>query len=231
MGSNGMVTSAHNLASVAGLNVLMEGGNAFDAAVATAATLGVVEPHMSGIGGVGVALAYVARERRIRVLNFSGRAPLAADPSRFTEENKETGVLAPLVPGNVAGWLTLHDRYGSLDRERLFRPAIAYAYNGFPVTSLTSFVISESAPRLRLFPASASTFLGRGGRAPTPGSVLRMPDLASSLRLIADGGQEAFYRGELAQRIVTGIQTAGGLMTEEDLSGYEAEWQDPISVT
>ena len=231
MGANGMVTSAHPLASLAGLHVLLDGGNAFDAAVATAATLGVVEPHMSGIGGIGVALAYVARERRVRALNFSGRAPRAAEPSRFTEETKETGVLAPLVPGNVAGWLALHERYGSLDSERLFRPAIDYADNGFPVSSLNSFVIGESVSRLRLFPESAAAVLGRGDRASAPGSLLEMPRLAASLRMIAAGGQDAFYRGELAARIVSGSEAVGGLFAADDLAGYQAEWQDPIGVS
>ena len=231
LGVNGMVASAHPLASAAGLHVLREGGNAFDAAVAIGATLGVVEPHMSGVGGIGVALAYVAGEGQVRALDFSGRAPRAVEPSRFAEETKETGVLAPLVPGNPAGWLALHERYGSLDRERLFRPAISYAENGFPVTSLTSFVIGESAARLRRFPASASILLDAGTRPPAAGSVLKMPSLAGSLRLIAEGGHEAFYRGELAERIVKGSQEAGGLFSDEDLAGYRAEWQDPISVT
>ena len=182
------------LPPLSGLHVLLDGGNAFDAAIATAVTLSVVEPHMSGVGGIGVALAHVAREGRVRALNFSGRAPGAAEPSRFTEETKETGILAPLVPGSVAGWLTLHERYGTLDRDRLFRPATDYAENGFPVTSLTSYVINESAASLRRFPASAATLLGAGGRAPAPGSLLKMPELASSLRSIAKGGREEFYR-------------------------------------
>ena len=121
---------------------------------------------MSGVGGIGVALAYVAGEGQVRALDFSGRAPGAAEPSRFTNETKETGVLAPLVPGNPAGWLALHQRYGSLDRGRLFRPAIDYAENGFPVTPLTSYIISESAARLRRFPTSASILLGAGSRLP-----------------------------------------------------------------
>ena len=244
MGINGMVASAHYLASAAGLHVLQEGGNAFDAAVATGSTLGVVEPHMSGVGGIGVALAYVAAEGQVRALDFSGRAPQAAQWSRFNEKTKEkwteaehgrvdygAGVLSPLVPGNPAGWLALHERYGSLDLERLFRPAIDYADNGFPVTSLTSFVIGESASRLREFPASASILLGTGDRPPAAGSVLKMPALAGSLRLIAEGGHEAFYRGGLAERIVKGSQEAGGILSDEDLAAYEAEWQDPVSVT
>ena len=231
MATNGMVASAYPLATVAGLDVLRDGGNAFDAAVAVGSTLSVVEPHMSGVGGVGVALAYVAAEGRVRALNFSGRVPMAAEPSIYTDEAKETGALAPLVPGNVAGWLALHSRYGSLERERLFEPAIGYAENGFPVSALTSFVIDESAPRVKQFPTSASILLDQDGRAPGTGALLKMPQLAESLRVIAAGGHEAFYQGELAGRIIEGVRSAGGIFAAEDLASYVAEWQDPISVS
>ena len=228
MGVNGMVASAHPLASLAGVGVLMEGGNAFDAAVATAASLNVVEPYMSGMGGIGVALAHVAREGRIRALNFSGRAPKAAEPDRFTDDSKEFSTLASLVPGNVAGWLTLHETYGSLDRERLFRPAIDYADNGFPITHLNSTFIAHQAGLLGRYPHSARILLNRG--TPPPGARLKMPQLADSLRQVAAGGLETFYRGELGQRIVEGNRDLGGLFTEDDLAEYRAEWQDPISV-
>ena len=236
MGVNGMVASGHPLASMVGLRVLTEGGNAFDAAVAVAATLNVVEPMMSGVGGIGVALAYVGRERRVRALDFSGRSPKAADPSRFTEESKETGLLSALVPGDVAGWLTLHDAYGSIDLERLFQPAISYAEDGFPVTPISSRLVSRSfaglvggEARLARFPTSASIIL-REGRAPTPGSRLRMPQLADSLRKIARGGQDAFYRGELAHRIVKAGKELGSILTEDDFAEYRAEWKDPIHI-
>jgi gamma-glutamyltranspeptidase/glutathione hydrolase len=209
--------------------MLMQGGNAFDAAVATAATLNVTEPYMSGVGGIGLALAYIARENRVRALNFSGRAPRAAEPSRFTPEAKEVGILSALVPGNVAGWLTLHEAYGALDRERLFEPAIGYAEKGVPVTYLNSRMMAGNAPRLARFP-SASIILDGNGRAPRPGSRLKMPKLAVSLRKIAEGGKEAFYRGELAERIVKGNQQMGGLFTFDDLATYDAQWQEPISI-
>ena len=228
MGVNGMVSSAHPLASLAGVQVLSEGGNAFDAAVAVAASLNVVEPYMSGMGGIGVALAHVGREGRIRALNFSGRAPRAAEPDRFTDDSKEYSSLASLVPGNVAGWLTLHETYGSLERERLFRPAIEYAENGFPITHLNSTFMAHQAPLLGRYPHSAGIFLNGG--APAPGARLRMPQLAGSLRQVAQGGMETFYRGELAHRIVEGNQALGGLFSEEDLAEYRAEWQEPISV-
>ena len=229
MGVNGMVASAHPLASQSGLRMLMQGGNAFDAAVATAATLNVVEPYMSGVGGIGLALAYVAKENRVRALNFSGRAPQAAEPSRFTEDTKRTGILAPLVPGNVAGWLTLHETYGLLERERLFEPAVGYAEGGFPITNLNSSMMAGSAHRLAKF-HSASIILDGSGRSPKAGSRLKMPLLAESLKAIAKGGQETYYRGELASRIVKGNQDLGGLFTTDDLATYEAVWQDPISV-
>ena len=228
-GVNGMVASAHPLASLAGLRLLMAGGNAFDAAVATAATLNVVEPYMSGVGGIGLALVYLAKENRVRALNFSGRAPKAAEPSRFTEETKETGVLAPLVPGNVAGWLTLHETYGLLDRERIFQPAIDYAEYGFPVTQLNSRMMAQSTPRLSRFP-SASIILDSSGQPPKPGTRLKMPQLAESLRTISQHGKETFYRGELAQSIVKGNQEMGGLFTQDDLAKYEAQWQEPLCI-
>ena len=228
MGVNGMVASAHPLASLAGIGVLQDGGNAFDAAVATAASLNVVEPYMSGMGGIGVALAHIAREGRIRALNFSGRAPKAAEPDRFTDDSKEHSILASLVPGNVAGWLTLHETYGSLDRERLFRPAIDYAENGFPITHLNRTFISNQAGLLGRYPHSEGIFLNGG--APHAGTRLKTPQLADSLRRVAAGGLETFYRGELCNRIAKGNRELGGLFTEDDLAEYRAEWQDPISI-
>ena len=230
MGVEGMVSSAHPLASMAGVGVLRDGGNAFDAAVATAASLNVVEPYMSGVGGIGLALVYVAAEGRVRALNFSGRAPKAAEPSRFTTETKETGVLSSLVPGNVAGWLMLHDTYGSLDRERLFQPAIDYAENGFPITHLNSQIMTQAASRLQKYPSSASIILDDAGRAPRPGSRLKMPQLADTLRKIVKHGRDVFYGGELAHDIVEGSRQLGGLFTEEDFAEYTAVWESPISI-
>ena len=230
MGVNGMVSAAHPLASTAGLRVLMDGGNAFDAAVATAAVLNVVEPYMSGMGGIGVGLAYVADEGRVRALDFSGCAPLAARPALYSEDTMETGILAAMVPGNVAGWLTFHETYGRLDRQRLFEPAIDYAENGFPITYLNSAKIADAADRLRQFPSSAAIMLDGAGHAPPPGTRLRMTQLAESLRAVAAGGREAFYRGDLARRVVQASSGMGGIYSPEDFSRYEARWVEPISV-
>lgn len=230
MGSNGMVASAHLLASQAGLQILVNGGNAFDAAVATASTLNVVEPYMSGVGGIGLALAYIASEGRVRALNFSGRAPIAAEPEVFTDDTKDSGILASMVPGNVAGWLTLHEAYGTKDRDELFASAIGYAEEGFPVTYINNVIMTESSNVLKKFPGSASIILDDKGRAPVPGTRLKMPQLAATLREIADGGIGTFYQGELGRRIVDGAHELGGLYTYEDFENYRCEWQEPIKI-
>ena len=230
MGVNGLVSSGSMLASDAGLQVLKDGGNAIDAAVATAATLNVVEPYMSGVGGTGLALVYVAKEDRVRALNFSGRAPQATQPSRFTEKTKERGILSSLVPGNVAGWLTLHEEYGTLDRERLFQSAIQYAESGFPFTFQNSYVTGYYADRLRPYPTSAAIMLDNAMRAPKPGTRLTMPQLAKSLRKIAMHGKEVFYTGELAECIVQANQSMGGLFTMADFTEFTIEWQTLLTI-
>jgi gamma-glutamyltranspeptidase/glutathione hydrolase len=209
--------------------MLMAGGNAFDAAVATASTLNVAEPYMSGAGGIGLALVYVASEDRVRALNFSGRAPMSADPEKISAADKERGPISAMIPGNVAGWLTLHEAYGKLEREQVFAPAIGYAESGISVTHLNARQMSANADRLSPYP-SGKIILGDHGRAPNAGARLKMPQLAESFRRIVEGGMEEFYRGDLARSIVEGNHALGGLFTEEDLATYEARWQDPISV-
>ena len=227
MGQNGMVVSAHPLASQAGLRILQEGGNAMDAAVAAASTLNVVEPYMSGVGGLGVLLCYVVRENRLRVLNFSGRAPYAATPDRFTLETREVGSRASLVPGNVAGWMTLLETYGSMARGRVLAPAITYAEQGFPLTYNNYHYLHSHQPLLARFPTTASVFLPHG-QAPRAGTLLVQSALAQTLRTIAEGGREAFYRGSLAQAIVAFLDTQDGLLTRDDFADYEAVWEEPI---
>ena len=228
VGVNGMAASAHPLASLSGVRIMAQGGNAFDAAVAIASTLNVCEPYMSGAAGVGVALAYVAAEDRVRALNFSGRMPQAADPDEYSEADKDVGVKSALVPGNCAGWLTLHETYGRLDREPLFEPAIGYAENGTAITAFNANSIGNSAARLSQFP-SAGIFI-KNGAGPRAGHRQKQPQLAESLRSIASGGKDEFYRGALGKRIVDGLRDLGGQMTEEDLATYDAEWHEPISI-
>ena len=228
VGVNGMVASAHPLASLAGVRAMADGGSAFDAAVAVGSTLNVCEPYMSGAAGVGVALAYVAAEDRVRALDFSGRMPLAADPEEYAEADKDIGIKSALVPGNAAGWLTLHETYGKLERERLFETAIGYAENGAPITRFNAKSIANSVPRLARFP-SAGIFVKNGG-GPREGERVRQPQLARSLRALAQGGKDEFYRGALAKRLVDGARELGGQFTEDDFANYDAEWREPISV-
>ena len=229
VGVNGMATSAHPLATLAGVRMMMAGGNAFDAAVAVASTLNVCEPFMSGAGGVGLALTYVAAEDRVRALNFSGRMPAAADPEEYEAADKDIGIKSALVPGNVAGWITLHETYGRLDRQQIFEPAIGYAQNGTAITHFNAKSIGNSVPRLAQFP-SKGIFVKNGG-GPRPGQRVKQPQLAESLRAIARGGKDEFYRGELAARLVKGARELGGQFTEEDFATYEAEWCEPIGIS
>ena len=229
VGVNGMAASAHPLASLAGVRMMMDGGNAFDAAAAIGAALNVCEPFMSGAAGVGVALAYAAAEDRVRALDFSGRMPMAADPDEYAEADKNIGIKSALVPGNAAGWITLHETYGRLERERLFAPAIGYAENGIPITRFGAKSIGNSVARLSQFP-SAGIFV-KNGAGPREGERVRQPQLAESLRAIARGGKDEFYRGALAKRLIDGARELGGQFTEDDFASYDAEWREPIGIT
>ena len=231
MGTDGMVSAGNMLATMAGVRMRADGGKAFDAAGAVGATLGVVEPYHSGPGGVGTALVRLAGESFSRALDFSGRTSSSADPERQSPNTRDLGVLAPLVPGNVAGWLELHRKHGSLELERVFAPAIDYAENGYPTTYQNSSVIDEFADRLRPYPSSVEALLEEVSlRASAPGTRRRWPLMAASLKMIAQQGGDVFYTGELAERIVADVQEQGGILTVDDFAQYEVEWQDALSV-
>ena len=228
-GTRGMVASAHPLASLAGVRVLLEQGNAFDAAVAVAAALNVVEPYMSGIAGVGYALTYSAAENRVRVLDYCGRTPHAATSEAFASpRHQDGGVTSCLVPGACGGWLELLDRYGTMDRATVFAPAIELAENGFAATVKNSRFIQDALPRMR--PTGAGVILGRG-RAPLAGDILIQRDLARTFRRVVEGGAEVFYRGDLGSDITGYIQAEGGLLSKRDLADFEVEWSDAISTS
>jgi gamma-glutamyltranspeptidase/glutathione hydrolase len=227
MGTRGMVASAHSLASLAGLRMLMDGGNAVDAAVATAAALNVVEPFMSGVGGIGLMLFHQAKTGVTRTLNFSGVAPNAAKPELFNEQTQQEGILAPLVPGNLAGWLEALDKHGTMNREKVFTPAMEYAERGVPLTHFNVSVWEGSAEKLRKCPHAAATYLV-DGKVPAPGEILRQPDLASSFRKIVEQGASVFYEGEIAKGIAEFCAAEGGLISLKDLRDYKPVWQDVI---
>ena len=228
-GTRGMVSSAHPLASLAGVRVLLDQGNAFDAAVAVAAALNVVEPYMSGIAGVGYALTYSAAEDRVRVLDYCGRTPHDAVAEAFAApHHQEGGVMSCLVPGACGGWLELLDTYGTMDRATVFAPAIELAEKGFPATVKNSRFIHDALPRMR--PTGAGVILS-GGRAPLAGDILIQKDLARTFRRVVEGGAEVFYRGDLALEVAGYVQAGGGLLSERDLGDFEVEWVDAISTS
>ena len=229
-GRRGMIASAHPLASLAGVRILMEGGNAIDAVVAVAAALNVVEPYMSGMGGDGYMHIYSAREQEHTVLDYMGRSPYGATFEEVGDpETRSRGPRSPLVPGACGGWLAALERYGSMDAAAVFQPAIEYAEQGFPLTVNNAEFIDFNVPEMLRHPSTTETYLPHG-RAPVAGEIMTQPDLAKSMRAIAEGGADVFYRGEIADRLVRYMEENGGLITHRDLRDFAVEWQEPISV-
>ena len=228
MGRRGAVTSAHPLASMSGIRVLLEGGNAVDAAVAVASSLNVVEPFMSGAGGIGLMVVSRAITRERHVLDFMGRAPAAADPERATEAELAGGPRSCATPGNVGGWLTAHERYGAMPRARVLAPAIELAENGVPLTWKNVEFFEQARATLARSQEAGRLYLGDGG--PRPGKVVTYKELGATFRQIAEGGAEAFYRGPVGQAIARAVQEAGGWLAGEDLAGFRAEWREPVTI-
>ncbi|HTK89745.1 MAG TPA: gamma-glutamyltransferase [Verrucomicrobiae bacterium] len=229
MGTRGAVTSAHPLASMAGARMLLEGGNAVDAAVAVAAALNVVEPFMSSAGGIGLMLISRAKTRERHVLDFIGPAPLAADPSKATEAELAGGPKAFATPGNLGGWMTALDRFGSMPRPRVLGPAIEYAEKGVPLTWMNTTFFDKSRETLAHSAEAQRLYLGNGG--PRPGKVVTYKELAGTFRQIAEGGADVFYRGPIAKTIVRAVQEAGGWLSEADLAQFAPEWRQPVTIT
>lgn len=229
---HGLVASSQPLATEAGLEILRQGGNAADAAVATAATLALTEPTSTGLGGDCFALFYDGGSGKVTALNGSGRAParLTLDLLREQGFGKE---LPPLhahnvtVPGACAGWCDLVERHGSLEMDRILATPSRLAEEGFPVEPITAYYWARGVPR-QLGHALGGHQLLIEGRAPAAGEVFRNPGLARTFRAIAKDGKEAFYRGDLAKRIATAVQASGGVMTEEDLAAHHSTWDEPI---
>ncbi|HUW14984.1 MAG TPA: gamma-glutamyltransferase, partial [Anaerolineae bacterium] len=228
---HGMVATSQPLAAMAGLRVLMEGGNAADAAVTTAAMLNVVEPMATGIGGDCFALIFDAITGKVSALNGSGRAPAA-----FTLQEAQrlglteiplTGALPVTVPGTVSGWAALLERFGTMSLGECLSPAISTAEEGFPVTERISAAWREAEPKLLLELEAARAYLP----APASGELHVSSDLALTLRAVAEGGCEAFYQGALAEKIATYVQAKGGYLTTDDLAAHRATWETPISTT
>jgi gamma-glutamyltranspeptidase/glutathione hydrolase len=236
MAPNGMVAAAHPLASAAGLAVLQAGGNAIDAALTTAGVMGVVQPMMSGLGGDTFLLYYERAARRTWAVNGSGPAPQALTLDYLQVHHggrlPQRGMLSVGVPGAVDLMCTALERWGSgrFDLERVLAPAIRYAEQGVPVGQAVAGWWTAQREVLARFPSSARVYLAEG-RPYRAGEVLRLPELAASLRAVARGGREAFYRGDLAARIARYSREHGGLLEESDLAGYQCEVYEPIRTT
>jgi len=229
---HGMVAASQPLAAQVGIDILKAGGNAIDAAVAINAVLGLVEPQMNGIGGDMFAIVWDAETEQMYALNATGRSGYAFTrellEERGLERNPDSGPLSWMVPGAVDGWAELLERFGTMSFEEVLAPAIAYARDGFPVTDIISgdWVAAEEA--LRRWPDSAATYLPEG-RAPRAGEVFRNPDLARSYELIARNGRDGFYKGAIAERIVTWGQANGAVLTMQDFAEHTSTWVEPVS--
>jgi len=229
MGTHGMVSSAHYLASVAGLKMLQQGGHAVDAAVAIAAALNVAEPYMSGMAGCGYMMVWDVSEKKMRALDYIGPAPAAAAPEIFADEaDMGHGPKSGLVPSNLAGWLTAHAEYGRLDLATVFGPAIEYAAGGIPISVKNNYFYRAALNGGHLTEETRAVFM-KGGVPPTSGTIIKQPLLAMTFQDVVDGGLESFYRGALAKRIVSALTERGGILTAEDLADYRPSWTEPIS--
>lgn len=229
---NGMAATSHPLATATAVAVLKEGGNAVDAAIAASATLVVVEPHMTGIGGDCFAIV-AEPDGSIHGLNGSGRAPRRAEAARYRalghSSVPEFGPLSITVPGAIKAWETLLGRFGTLGFDRLFADAIRYAEEGFAVHARVASDWARVAPRLAADEGGRKNFLV-AGEAPRHGVRFRAPALGATLRAIAAGGAKAFYEGALAAEMAATVRAQGGFLGEDDLAAVTADWVKPISV-
>ncbi len=236
MARNGAVATSQPLAAQAGLRMLLDGGNAVDAAVAMAAALNVVEPGSTGIGGDMFALIWNKDERRVVALNGSGRSGAAANPEDVRKAgfdsipNELDGcAFSVSVPGTVHGWETALANYGRMTLSEVLKPAIEYALNGYPVSEVIARGWEGCETKLRHRP-SGIEMLPMNGRAPKCGEVASLPELGGSLQVIAEGGSEAYYKGDIGKKIAAYVQQEGGWLTEEDISSHHSDWDEAIHV-
>jgi len=231
---NGIVAAESPLAAQAGAKILERGGNAVDAAIATNAMMGVVEPMMNGIGGDLFAIVYDVKANKLYGLNASGWAPKGLTIEYLQKQGirsmPQHGVNAITVPGAVEGWQKLADKFGRKKLAEDLAPAIRTARDGFPVPEWTAAYWAADVDKLRADEAAAKTYLP-GDHAPKVGEVFRNPELAWSLEQIAQHGREAFYKGEIAGKILDSMKRHNGTMTSQDLAEFAGEWVEPISTT
>lgn len=236
---NGMVAASQPLATEISLTMLKEGGHAVDAAIAANAALGLMEPHMCGLGGDLFALVWDEKNQTLQGLNASGRSPKSLTYACLTAKLKEAGasripcdgVLSVSVPGAAQGWSLLSERFGRLPFERLLAPAIAYAENGFPVSPVIARQWrAATAATAKTLPGAFHETFAPGGRTPNPGEIFANKALARSYRLLAASNGNDIYAGELQQRIAGFMQEHGGFLDEDDLKTHRSDWVAPVSV-
>ena len=234
MTAGGVAASEHPLASQAGASILARGGHAVDAAIAVNAVMGVVAPMMNGIGGDLFAIVYDAASGQLHGINGSGCAPAALTIDSLRAQGittmPQSGIHSVTIPGAVAAWSMLHERFGTLGLADVLAPAIGVAEQGFPVSEITAAEWQGSTMLLQATEESARLYLP-GGSAPRVGQMFRNHDLAMNYRMLAAEGRDAFYRGPIAQRIVSLSSQLGGALTADDLAAYDAEWVTPLSTT
>jgi gamma-glutamyltranspeptidase / glutathione hydrolase len=234
--TQGMAATSHPLASQVALDILKRGGTAVDAAIAANATIGLMEPTGNGVGGDLFAIVWDAKTQKLYGLNASGRSPQSLTLAKLREElrklNRDTipprGPLPVSVPGTVDGWFELHGKFGKLPMKDLLQPAISYARNGFPLTEVIAEGWALNAKVLKEFPNYAQTYMPNG-RAPAKGEIFRNPLLANTLSAIAEGGRDAFYKGDIARRIEKYMKANGGYLTAADMAAHRSEWVQPAS--
>jgi gamma-glutamyltranspeptidase/glutathione hydrolase len=229
---NGMVATSHPLASQIGIDILQNGGNAIDAAIAANAALGLMEPTGNGIGGDLFAIVWIEKEKKLYGLNASGRSPENLTLEYFKENNFKSipayGPLPVSVPGCVDGWFELHDKFGKISMANILSPTIKYAEDGFPVSELVSYYMKVASNNLQEYPNFKETYY-LNDSTPKKGQIFKNPDLANTLRVIAKDGRKGFYEGKIANTIANFIQDQGGFLSYNDLKNHKSEWIDPVS--
>ncbi|GGE34329.1 gamma-glutamyltransferase [Marinicauda pacifica] len=243
---NGAAATAHPLATQVAIEILKSGGSAVDAAIAANAALGLMEPVGNGVGGDLFAIVYDPATQQVYGLNAAGPSPRSLSYEQMLEEVggpdgsiPPLGVLPVSVPGTVDGWFAMHERFGNLPMEDILAPAIGYAEDGFPVTQLIAYYWNRNmsifaerfeAGEIQEFDNARMTYLNEQGEAPAEGEIFTNPDLANTLRRIAEGGRDAFYEGEIAETIDAYMERIGGYLSAEDLADFSSEWIEPVSV-
>lgn len=246
-GLHGLVTTGHPIASSAGLQTLLKGGNAFDAAVAVGAMIALGEPEMNGIGGNGFVTLYDKKSGKVFSLSMAGAAPKALNPAEMTPETLNAGIKAGIVPGNLGGYLYLIDRFGTMSLAEVFAPAIEYAEKGYPIDPMLAQDIDRGKNNLSKYPTTAKIYLP-GGQGLKAGDLLKNPDYAGTLRKLVEAEQQArakgasrsaaikaafdrFYKGDIAQEFDRFFTANGGILRASDLAAYEPQWSEPLHTT